>query len=120
MGGEFYQQTSRDILKDCEDMTAMLEENGWVVINGIVQRVKFTDVNFLRLGTNRWFDVEEGAASLFRAGENVNRRITTTPKKASPTPTYMTMPFVLLAKKTMRFGLTQVAGGNLVGVLQYE
>ena len=111
---ELFSVTTRDVEKDCHDMTAMLAEKGWVVVNGVVQKVAFSDIPLL----NKMFPVEEGSVSLFSSNEDTERWIQTSLAKGQKT--YMMMPFVLLAHKTMRFGLSQIAGGTVTGVLRYE
>jgi hypothetical protein len=111
--GELFSGTFRDVQKDCMDMTSMLEQNGWLLVDGVVRKVAFTNLPLL----NKWYPVEENSVSLFSAGEEVNRSIR--PSMAEGKTTYVMLPYVLLTHKTMRFGLSQVAGGRAIGVLRY-
>ena len=114
MGELFNQTIGRNVEEDCGNMTQMLQENGWILVDGVYRRVSFSNVPIL----NRFFDVEPGSITLFSAGDDVDRIIRTS--LATGVMTYMAMPHLLLANRTVRFGLIQIAGGTAKGVYNYR
>ena len=111
---EIFQFTTRDIEQDCRDMSAMLTKKGWVLVNGVIQRVAYSNLPLF----NKMYPVEEGSISLFSSNEDTQRLIRTSPAKTQDT--YMAMPYVLLAHETIRLGLTQIAGGTITGIMRYK
>ena len=92
-------------------MTALLQEKKWKPVNGIVRRVAPSILPI-------FFSIEDGSASLFGAVEGTDRWLQTS--LASGERTFMAMPYVLLARKTLRLGLAQLAGGSLTGIYKYD
>lgn len=111
---EFVEITIRNIEQDCAEMSDTLIRGGWTPVDDEVNKVTFSNVPLL----NKSFAIDNDAATVFRPGEKADRWLQTSLAKGEKT--YIAMPYILLANTSLRFGLTQVAGGTIVGIQSYQ
>ncbi len=108
---EFFQGTIRDAERDYVEMSKLLGEYGWEVVNGVIRKVS--------LGLGIYYTVDPESLSVFTATDDAVRRLPKYPGMARDTT--ILMPHVMLAKKTFRLGwLSQIAGGTITGIAGYE
>lgn len=91
-------------------MTELLNQRGWVIVNGVVRSIS--------VGLGLYFQVEPGVVSVFNPTAEAERWLPKYPGMASNTN--IQMPHVMLAHKTFRYGLSQIAEGTIAGITGFR
>ena len=72
----------------------------------------------ISVGLGLYFQVDPGIVSVFNPTEDAERWLPKFPGMASNIN--IQMPHVMLAHKTFRYGLSQIAGGTIAGIIGFR
>lgn len=111
---EIFALSFRNQEKDYEEMSTILMHQGWQRVDATVNKLVFSSLPIL----NKAHTLQPNSGILFEADKDTNRLIRTS--LASGQLAYIGTPYLFLANKSIRFGLTQLVAGTAIGVVKYE